>query len=105
MMKLIPKIFLFFFVITSSILAEANEKRFGISFNVNYTSTSKLYLQPNASDPFIRNTHENLDAITSYSFDLRYQISESIIIGAGSESKTPQLLTRLLKLVSGQISL
>ncbi len=85
MMKLISKIILFFFVITISIPAQSNGKNSGVSFNINYTSTSKLYLQPNAADPFIRNTHLNLDGITSFSFDLRYQISESIIIGAGSE--------------------
>jgi hypothetical protein len=85
MMKLTLKIILFFFVFAISISAQANGKNFGVSFNVNYTSTSKLYLQPNAADPFIRNSHQNLDGITSYSVDLRYQISESIILGAGSE--------------------
>ncbi|MCX6169027.1 MAG: outer membrane beta-barrel protein [Ignavibacteriales bacterium] len=84
-MKFIFKIISIYFVIVASILAQANEKKFGVSFNVNYTSTSKLYLQPNATDPFIRDTHNNLDKITSYSIDLRYQISESIIMGAGSE--------------------
>lgn len=88
MKKIILKIFAFFFVFISSIYSQANDKDFGVSFNINYTSTSKLFLQPKAIDPFIRNTHENLDKITSYSMDLRYQLSESIIIGIGSELLT-----------------
>ncbi len=84
-MKLILQIVSIICLLTISVYAQANDKKFGISFNVNYTSTSKLFLQPNAIDPFIRNTHENLNKITSYSFELRHQISESIMIGIGSE--------------------
>ncbi|MBA4406352.1 hypothetical protein C0389_03670 [bacterium] len=85
MIKITQHIVLLFFVSVISICAQANDKKFGISFNINYTSTSQLFLQPKAVDPFIRNTHENLDKITSYSIDLRYQFSESIIVGIGSE--------------------
>ncbi len=85
MIKLILQIVSFFLVFTLSVYAQANDKKFGISLNVNYTSTSQLFLQPKAIDPFIRNTHEILDKITSYSFDIRYQLSESILIGIGSE--------------------
>jgi len=74
-----------FFLISLPLLAQANEKKIGVSFNLNHTTTSKLFLQPNASDQFIRNTHENLDGITSYSVEARYQISEAVIIGLGSE--------------------
>lgn len=85
MIKLIIKILLLFLFFTLSIRAQANDKKFGFSLNVNYISTSQLFLQPKAIDPFLRNIHENLDEITSYSFDLRYQLSESVIIGIGSE--------------------
>ncbi|MFA7229546.1 MAG: outer membrane beta-barrel protein [Melioribacteraceae bacterium] len=78
-------IFLWLSLLSNTLPAQANGKKFGISLNINYTTTSRLYLQPNAADPFIRNTHENLDGIRSYSLEARYQLTESIIIGIGSE--------------------
>ncbi len=70
-------------IITS---AQSNGKDFGISFNFNYTTTSKLYLQPDSPDLILRGVHQTLDDIYSYSIEVRYQISESIILGLGTES-------------------
>lgn len=85
-MKKSIKILFLFFVLPAIILAQANGKDFGISFNLNYTTTSQLYLQPDSPDLILRGTHQNLDGIYSYSIDVRYQVSESIILGIGSES-------------------
>jgi len=85
-MKKSLKILFLFFVLPEIILAQANGKDFGISFNLNYTTTSQLYLQPDSPDLILRGTHQSLDDIYSYSIDVRYQISESIILGIGSES-------------------
>ena len=85
-MKKSIKILFLFFVLPAIILAQANGKDFGISFNLNYTTTSQLYLQPDSPDLILRGTHQNLDDIYSYSIDVRYQVSESIILGIGSES-------------------
>lgn len=65
--------------------AQANGKDLGISFNLNYTTTSKLYLQPDSPDLILRGVNQTLDDIYSYSIDVRYQVSESIILGIGSE--------------------
>lgn len=67
------------------ILAQANGRDFGVSFNINYTTTSQLYLQPNSPDPIIRNSHQSINDIYSYSFDVRYCLTENVIIGVGSE--------------------
>ena len=69
-------------VVTS---AQANGKDFGISFNLNYTTTSQLFLQPDSPDLILRGVHQTLDDIYSYSVDVRYQVSESIVLGIGSE--------------------
>ena len=66
--------------------AQANGKDFGISFNLNYTTTSQLFLQPDSPDLILRGIHQSLDDIYSYSIDVRYQVSESIILGIGTES-------------------
>ncbi|NJD21437.1 MAG: hypothetical protein FIA82_02030 [Melioribacter sp.] len=85
-MKKSIKILFLFFILPAVILAQANGKDFGISFNLNYTTTSQLYLQPDSPDLILRGTHQSLDDIYSYSIDVRYQVSESIILGIGSES-------------------
>ena len=72
-------------ILPTIIFAQANRKDFGISFNLNYTTTSQLFLQPDSPDLILRGTHQSLDDIYSYSVDVRYQVSESIIIGVGSE--------------------
>ena len=84
-MKKIIKILFLISIFPVVFFAQANGKDLGISFNVNYTTTSQLYLQPNSPDSFIRGTHQSLDDLFTYSFDIRYQISESIILGLGSE--------------------
>lgn len=72
-------------ILPSGLLAQANGKDFGLSLNLNYTTTSQLYLQPNSPDPVIRNTSQPLDKISSYSAELRYSYSESILFGISSE--------------------
>jgi len=85
MKKTFSKILILSLVISLNVFAQANGKNFGVSLNVNYTTTSSLYLQPDSPDPIIRATHESITDIYSYSLDARYQISESVILGLGSE--------------------
>lgn len=63
---------------------------FGLSFSYNYTTSSKLYLYPNSIDEFLRDQFVPLDDINSYSAELRYRISEPLMIGLSAEfiSKT-----------------
>ena len=79
------KITVIFFFIALSIYAQYNGNRFEVTANYIYTATSKLYLQPNSSDPIIRGTHENLDGIWSYSGEIGYRVYEDIVIGLGVE--------------------
>lgn len=85
MKKLFLKIFFFFSLFSLQLFAQANGNDFGVSLNINYTTTSRIYLQPDSPDPIVRNTSRSLDGINSYSFDFRYQVSESVIFGIGSE--------------------
>ena len=75
------KILFLISVIPVIFFAQANGKDFGISFNLNYTTTSKLFLQPDSPDLILRGVHQTLDDIYSYSIDVRYQALESIILG------------------------
>ncbi len=72
-------------LLTNTLFAQFGEKKFYINANYIYTTTSKLYLQPNSSDPFIRGTHEDLEDIWSYSGEFGYRLSEEITITLGAE--------------------
>jgi len=62
-----------------------NGSNFNFAISYNYTTTSKLYFQPNSSDPVLRSDYENLDGIYNISVEFRYKIFESMILGLGSE--------------------
>ncbi|MEW6196336.1 MAG: hypothetical protein AB1521_14390 [Bacteroidota bacterium] len=84
-MKKLFYILIVTFAFASDIFPQYNGKDFSVSVNYNYTTTSKLFLQPNTPDPLLRNIHEDLDAIYSYSVEARYKISESMIVGLSAE--------------------
>lgn len=65
--------------------AQFDGKDFSVSVNYNFTTTSKLFLQPNSPDPIIRETHEDLEDISHYSAEFRYALSDIIQVGIGTE--------------------
>lgn len=79
------KLFILFLIITSSLFAQYNGKRLYFSVNYIYTTSSKLFLQPNSSDPVIRGTHDNLEDIWSYSGEIGYRLFEDITLGLSGE--------------------
>lgn len=77
-------IIIILFLFTSIGFAQ-NQNTFSIAAYYSYTTSSKLFLQPNSSDPFVRGTHEKLDDLYGYTVEIRYKLLESIHIGIGSE--------------------
>lgn len=74
------------FVINSVfIFPQSADNKFSISLNYNYTTTSRLYLQPNSSDPFLRNLYNELEDIYSISAEFRFEILEDLLLGLGGE--------------------
>ncbi|NMB82900.1 MAG: hypothetical protein GYA14_13895 [Ignavibacteria bacterium] len=78
-------ILLLLFILCKANFPQYNGSDFNFAISYNYTTTSKLYLQPNSSDPVLRSEYENLDGIYNLSFEFRYKIFESMIIGLGTE--------------------
>ncbi len=75
-------------LISNNLNAQIFEKPFGLSVNYSYTTTSKLFLQTKTLDPVIRNLHEDIDDVYSYSAELRYRFYEPLIIALKIESLT-----------------
>jgi len=84
-MKQISISIVLFFSMFACIPAQYADKDFSISINYNYTTTAKVYTNPNSSDINLRNRSMPLEDLFSPSIDIRYKISESLILGLNSE--------------------
>ncbi|RPI66301.1 MAG: hypothetical protein EHM47_16985 [Ignavibacteriales bacterium] len=76
---------LFLLLITAESSAQFNGRDFSIGFNAVYTTSARIYLQPYASDEAIRNNSFPVEDILNPSTEIRYALSESIILGLGTE--------------------
>ncbi len=65
-----------------------NRNKFSFSVNGVYTTTAKIYLLPNSSDPVLRNKFTEIDNIFNPSLDLRYLLTDEIIVGLSTEYMT-----------------
>jgi len=65
--------------------AQYNGENYSIGFGYNFTTSSKLFLNPDASDILEQNQYNSLGSFTNYSFDIRYRFSENIIFGLDAE--------------------
>ena len=72
-------------LLTSYANAQFGSKRFSIGVNGVYTTTARIYLNPNSSDPILRNYAFEIAGIINPALDFRYRITDDIIIGVGTE--------------------
>jgi len=86
-MKTDSKIYflIFFLLSASTIFAQFNGNKFAVGAGYNYTTTARLFLNPHASDSFLRDEYEYIEDIVSYSLNLRYRISDEVVIGLSTE--------------------
>lgn len=60
-------------------------KDFSLSLNYNYTTTARIFLNPKSPDEILRNNSFYMEDIFSPSADLRYRLTEDILIGLNVE--------------------
>lgn len=65
--------------------AQYNGNGFAISATYTYTSTAQIFLNPSSADPVTRSISNEVKDIYSYGGELRYRISEPLVIGLGME--------------------
>jgi outer membrane protein W len=73
---------LFIFI---SVNAQYNGNLFSISLNGNYTTSAKIYLNPNSPDIDLKNRSNPVSDIFSPSLDIRYALTEEIFLGISTE--------------------
>jgi outer membrane protein W len=67
------------------VFPQFNEHDFGISASLVYTTSAEIFLNPNSSDPVIRNQSYTLEDIFNPSLDLRYRLNDYFILGLNIE--------------------
>ena len=78
-------IFIVLLVSFGNINAQYNGNLFNVSFNANYTTSARIYLNPNSSDIDLKNRSNSVSDIFSPSIDIRYALSEDIFLGISTE--------------------
>lgn len=85
-MKIIIIIYIFLSITLSNILfAQFNGNNFSITTNLNFNTTAKIFLTPDAEHVLDRTFNFPIEDIYSYSIEIRYRISEFLILGLSAE--------------------
>ena len=84
-MKSIKTCIILIVILAPNVFGQYADHDWGVSVNYSYTTTSKLYLFPNAIDPFLRDQHKTLEDIISYSTEVRYRVSRRLALGLNLE--------------------
>ncbi len=80
------KYFIVYLILISTIgSAQFKDKKLSIGINGVYTTTAQIYLNPNSSDPILRNHSFEISDIFNPAIDIRYRVSDEIILGIGTE--------------------
>ncbi len=99
MMMIRTIILLIFFA--SSVYSQYNGYDFGISSSLVYTTSADIYLNPNSTDPVVRNRSFPVSDIINPSIEIRYRLSEPLIIGVGTEYMASKQIGRNLIVFEG----
>jgi hypothetical protein len=80
-------IFALLFVLLAAAGANAqyNNRNFSVSLNGVYTTTAQIFLYPNSSDAVLRNNSIEITHLLNPSFDIRYRMTDDLIIGLSTE--------------------
>lgn len=65
--------------------AQFSTEKIGIAVNTVYTTTADIFLNPNASNPEVRNKSFTLENIWNLGLDLRFRFSSEFILGLNVE--------------------
>ncbi|MBU1095011.1 MAG: outer membrane beta-barrel protein [Bacteroidetes bacterium] len=85
---LVKKLLLFFIIILAicnPAMAQYADHDVSVSISYNYITSSKLYFFPNSTDPILRENHDELNGINSYSAEVKYRINQPFVIGISFE--------------------
>lgn len=105
-MNILKTYSLFLLLFVSTAFSQYDGKKFAISTSFSFNTTAKIFLSPDAPNVFDQNIFFGLEDIHSYSAELRYRLSEPIILGISFEymkasAKGRNLVSRLFVVRDG----
>jgi len=79
-----------FIVLSFQSFAQSDSATIGIAVNTVYTTSAEVFLNPNSSNPEVRNNSTTFEDIWSPALDIRYRFSKEFLLGLNIEyiSKT-----------------
>lgn len=95
------KIFIFLVLFSASALPQYQNKQFSISAGYLYLTSGELFLNPNSSDIFLRNQSFELKDIFSPVFEIRYKLSDEIVLGLSAEYNKKSQKGNFLTVLAG----
>jgi len=97
-------ILLFILLINLPVFAQYNGKDFSITVYGIYTTSASIFLNPNAADIVLRNKSFDIEDIFNTGVDIRYRVSEPLIMGISTEYiKTTETAPNLDAFIGGEV--
>lgn len=81
----IKEIIIIVLLLSGFTFSQTGRSVISLSFDGIYTTSAKIFLNPNSSDPQLRNNSFPISDVISPAFSLRYKLSKSMIIVVGTE--------------------
>lgn len=81
----VRRLILLLFVAVIPLSAQYNDHDFGLAINGVFTTSADLFFNPNSSDPTIRNQSFTIEDILNPSLELRYRLTEEVLLGLNVE--------------------
>lgn len=78
------KVFLLL-ILSIPLWAQYKSKDWSLSLNTVYTTSAKIYLNPNSSDVILRNNYFSLQGIVNLQAEIMYKLEENILLGLSTE--------------------
>lgn len=82
---ILSRIIILIILLAPVINSQYNGYDFSISSSIVYTTSAEVYLNPNSVDPVLRNSSFEINDVLNPSIDIRYRLSEPLIVGISGE--------------------
>jgi len=99
------KLILLLILLNNFSFTQNNDERFSVFIGGNYITSAQIFLNPNSSDLIIRNESFEITDLFAPSFDIRYRLTDDVLIGAATEyiSSTNKLTLLIPESGSGRM--
>lgn len=88
-------------IATTFTYSQYNGFDFSVSSSLVYTTSAEIFLNPNSIDPVVRNSSFQINDVLNPALDIRYRISEPLILGLNAEYMNSNQTGRNLRVLEG----